>query len=106
MNVPVIQENNIGTRFVFTIHDQTGAVKDVSSATTQTVRFKSSPSVAAFDRASVFLTDGTDGKILYVTVAGDLTPAGPCWQRQAFVILPGEGEFYSEVRDFPVKPNL
>jgi len=106
MSVPVIQVDNVGTRFVFTIRDQSGAIKDVSSATVQKARFKASPNVAAFERATTFLTDGTDGKLIYVTVAGDLPTAGPCWQRQAFVDLPGEGQFYSEIKDFPVKANL
>jgi len=100
------QVGNVGSVFVFEILDQVNAVVDISTATTLDCRFRSSPDAATFTRTGVLHTDGTDGKIRYVSIAGDLTPAGECWQRQAFVVVPGLGEFSSFVRSFVVKPNL
>jgi len=106
MTIAVHQADNVGTVFTFTIEDEDGAIVDISTATTLEARFSPAPNAATFTRAGFLTTDGTDGKFSYVTIAGDLTPAGECWQRQGRVIVPALGEFYSFVRQFPVKPNL
>ena len=105
MTVPVIQVDNIGTVFRFTVLDQDGAIVDLSSNTLLEVIFKTSPEVAGFVRTGVLTTDGTDGKFEYVTIAGDLSVAGELWQRQGKVIVP-LGTFWTNVVQFPVKPNL
>jgi hypothetical protein len=105
MSVPAIQEGNVGTVFVFTVRDQSGAIVNLATATTLDAKFRAGPKGTTFTRTGLLTTDGTDGKFQYVSIAGDLTPAHECWQRQGFVVLPF-GEFETEVRTFAVKPNL
>ena len=106
MPIAVHQEDNIGSVFVFEVLDENGAVVDLSTATTLDAIFTPAPGVVAFTRAGVLTTDGTDGKFEYVTITGDLTPSGKCWQRQGLVVVPGLGTFKTFVREFIVKPNL
>ena len=106
MGVPTIQVDNIGTVFVFTVYDQDGAIVDLSTATTLEARFRAGPDASTFTRSGVLTTDGTDGKYEYATIAGDLSTAHECWQRQGRVVIPGLGEFYTNVVDFPVKANI
>lgn len=101
-----IQEGNVGTVFVFTVRDSaTGAIVDISSATSLVAKFRPGPKGVTQSHVGLFTTDGTDGKFQYVSQPGDLTPAHECWQRQGVISLPS-GEFETEVRSFAVKPNI
>ena len=105
MSVPAIQEGNVGTVFVFTVRDQSGAIVDLSASTLLEAKFRAGPKGVTLSRAGLLLTDGSDGKFYYTSIADDLTPAHECWQRQGFVVLPS-GRFETEIRTFSVKPNL
>jgi len=106
MSVAVIQVGNVGTRFVFTVKAQDGSIVDLSTATTLEAIFRPGPHAARFTRTGVLVTDGTDGKFVYTSIANDLSVANELWQRQGRVVIPGLGEFWTEVKSFPVKPNL
>lgn len=71
--------NDIGTIFRVTINDTTSSggnsVADISNATTRTFTFKR-PDGTTFSKSASFTTDGTDGKVQYATVDGDLNGAG------------------------------
>ncbi len=105
MSIPVIQVGNVGTVFRFTMLDQALAIVDISTATLIEAIFRRGDRTI-LTVTGTLTTDGLDGKFDYVTVAGDLNVANDCWSRQAHVVIPGLGDFFSNVREFPVKPNL
>jgi len=95
---------NVGTTFRATIKDQDNVVVDVSSATTQEIIFKK-PGGTLITRATSFVTDGTDGKIEYKTLAADIDEEGT-WEWQPHVILGAGNEWYSDPLEFVVKEKL
>lgn len=98
-----VHVGDVGTPIRLTIKDEKGAVVDVSAATTKEITIESPHGEAAVHPAA-FTTDGTDGKIEYVTVAGDIHEAGT-WSRQGYVVLPS-GEWRTAVLPFDVEDNL
>ncbi len=101
-----VHYNDIGTEFLVTIKDcvsGTPTVLDVSSATTKELTFKS-PSGVSATKSAVLFTDGSDGKIKYTTVDGDLDEVGT-WRIQAKIGI-GGGVFRSDVGSFKVYENL
>ncbi len=100
-----IHLNDIGTIFEVTLSDESAVVIDISGATTREIVFvPPSDSVNKKTKAAALTGDGTDGKMQYTTVAGDIDEQG-AWQLQAHVVLPS-GEWRSTVADFNVFPNL
>jgi len=79
-------------------------IMDISAATLQEAIFKKPDTIATVTQVTTFVTDGTDGKTRYVTVAGDIDEEGS-WQAQGHVILP-TGEWKSDIVCFDVKGNL
>jgi hypothetical protein len=98
-----VHVGDIGTAFEATIVDQTGAIVNVSGASTKEPWFQRADG-STLAKAAVFTTDGTDGKIRYLSVAGDLTSPGP-WAVQGHVIISG-GEWHSDLYSFTLYPNL
>ncbi len=101
-----VHYNDIGTVFEVTVKDcvsGTATVLDVSGASALELVFKSPSGVAATKTASL-VTDGTDGKIKYTTVDGDLNEVGT-WRLQAKISI-GGGVFRSDVGSFKVYENL
>ena len=68
-----IHTGDTGTVFIITISD-TGVPVDLSSGTSASnvILFKR-PDRTTFNRPAVFDTDGKDGRIKYVSVAGDIS---------------------------------
>lgn len=97
-----IHVEDIGTVFELTIKDGSSVV-DVSSATTKQISFEK-PDGVVEDHAASFTTDGTDGKIRYATIAGDLDTDGK-WKIQGKIILPS-GAWHTGVDSFQVHLNL
>lgn len=97
-----IHVNDIGTKFLATIKDDSEVV-DVSSAISVTMMFKK-PDDEVVQKAGVFDSDGTDGKIYYSTVVGDLDEAGQ-YKLQAKVVL-STGTYYTDIYTFKVHCNL
>jgi hypothetical protein len=94
---------DIGTVLEFTITDQLGDIVDISTASTKTIKLRS-PQGKALNVAATFVTDGTDGKIKYITVADDIDVEGT-WQTQCEVIMPS-GQWNTEVKKLDVSSNI
>ena len=97
-----IRQDDYGTVFEVTINDENGVV-DVSAATTKNIIFKK-PSGTKVTQAASFTNSGTNGKIEYTTVSGDLDEAGT-WKIQA-QIATGSGDWKSNISAFEVIGNL
>lgn len=102
--IATVHRNDIGTVLEVTIKDQAGAVVNLTGATLKQIVFHNVLCAGPEPKTAVFTTDGTDGKIQYVTVAGDLHPAALC-QVQAHVTIPS-GSWHSTVMDLLILENL
>jgi hypothetical protein len=102
MTVEEIHEDDIGTKFLLTVKDGTSAV-DISSATTKQIIFEK-PDGTTLTKDATFDSDGSDGKIYYESISGDLDTAGT-WTIQAKVILP-TGTWKSNKETFAVHSNI
>ena len=98
-----IHVNDIGTVFRATILNESGVVVDLSSATLMQFTFKNNK-ISSFDRTCSFTTDGSDGKIEYTTVDGDLSVEGQ-WDMQANFTIP-TGSWHTDLHPFQVVGNL
>ena len=97
-----IHEGDIGTKLLVTIKDD-GIAVDLSSATSLSLYIKK-PDGTILNRTATLDSDGTDGKISYVTISGDLDVAG-VYKLQAKIAL-SSGSFYSSTDTFKVHCNL
>ena len=93
-------KNDVGTVLEATILDSAGAVIDVSTATTKTLKLVK-PSGAVLNKTATFTTDGSDGKIRYATIANDLDSVGT-WRIQAYIELGASNKFHTSVTTFEV----
>lgn len=100
-NTPV-RVSDEGTTFEMTI-TSCESVVDISSATLKQITFVS-PTGAKIDQTAVFSTDGTDGKIRYVTVTNDIDMPGT-WKTQGY-IESTSGKWHTTVDTFEVEDNL
>ena len=82
----------------------TGAeiIIDIGAATI-TWRFRR-PDGTTYDRSTSIVGASTDGRFEYVTVSGDLNQSG-AWVRQAFVVLPGSGSWWTSKVSYDVDAN-
>ena len=100
--------NDIGTIFRVTIYDTTSTggsvITDVSDATTITFTFKR-PDGTTFTKSGSFTSDGTDGKVQYATVDGDLNGAGT-WGLQILVLTSAGFSHNTNVATFRVFENI
>jgi len=97
-----IHKGDVGTVFQVTLLDGTTVV-DISGATTKQILFQK-PNGTTMTKNATFVTDGTDGKLKYTTVANDLDTIG-LWKIQARVVLP-TGSWHSDTGTFRVYKNL
>ena len=95
----MIKVGDIGTVFRVTLNDANG-VLDISGATVKELKFKR-PDNSTLVKTASFTTDGTDGKLQYASIAGDLSIAGD-WKMEAFVTLPS-GSWTSDCIQFIVQ---
>jgi hypothetical protein len=93
-----IHVDDIGTQFIATIEDCDGAI-DISAYTPLQLTF-AKPDGTTSTKTASFYTDGTDGKIYYTTIAGDIDMAGE-WKIQGLV-----SGFHSSISSFTVQRNL
>lgn len=100
----IIHNGDVGTiiRLTITENDDTTAV-DVSGASVKTFYFLK-PDGTKINKTAVFNTDGTDGKLKYTTLAGDIDTVGR-WQVQAYVEI-GLAKYFSTKTAFVVQSNL
>lgn len=109
-----IHVGDIGTEFIVTLTecDSTGATVpvDVSSATSKQFKiFNPDQTVLTVNASFTSIGsggtgDGTDGKLSYFTVSGDLDQAGK-YKIQAIVAF-SSGTWSSTIQSFRVKENL
>ena len=97
-----IHKGDIGTVFEVTVKDGSDVV-DISVASTYDIIFKK-PNDDVVAQTGVFVTDGTDGKMKYTTISGDLDISGG-WQIQASLVM-AAGVWKSDVGKFTVFTNL
>ena len=90
------------TTLVGTIKDG-GVVVDVSSATLMQIKLESPTGVVA-TKTAVFDTDGTDGRIKYLTSISDLIEVG-MYKFQGFVTITGFSG-HSDIVNFDVLDNI
>jgi hypothetical protein len=62
------------------------------------------PSRALLRKNAQLTTDGTDGRMQYVTASGDLDEDGQ-WKWQGRIVFPSSS-FYTDVQKTRVHPNL
>jgi len=95
-----IQVGEVGFAFRITLNDADGVAVDLSTSTAVNIVFLRPDG----DRLVVdadFQTDGTDGKIEYLTQVGDLNLAGG-WKMQVSVSYPSNGLLISDISKFKV----
>lgn len=97
-----IHKNDIGTIFEVTIMDGVDVV-DLTDAISMTIVFKK-PLGEVTDNAAVHSTDGTDGKMRYLTVLNSLDQVGT-WKLQGNVEF-SHGRWSSDILTFKVEENL
>ncbi len=97
-----VRVNDTGTRFELTIVENDVAV-DISSATMKTIKFQK-PDNVILSKTADFTTDGTDGKIDYVSITNDIDVKGE-WKIQGYIEIPS-GKFHTSMSSFGVSGNL
>ncbi len=104
MTDTIIHVGDVGTIFRITIveNDEVTPV-NVSGATVKKILFKKGDGTK-MEKTAIFYTNGSDGIIQYVGIAGDVNVNGN-WKMQGYVEMPS-GKFYSAVETFIVKENL
>ena len=104
MTNTIIHVGDVGTIFEVTVVENDGVTPvNIGLATVKKIYFKDSAGVK-MEKTAVLVTDGSDGKMKYVGVAGDIDLAG-IWQMQGYVEMPA-GKFYSVKTRFTVHDNL
>lgn len=100
---PTIRVGDIGTQLEIEVVQNCSTPLPIDSATVKTVTVKR-PDSSSFTRDAIFLTDGTDGLLYILTIAGDLTLEGT-YYIQAYLELPAwQGN--SDIGEFEVEDNL
>ena len=95
--------NDVGVPIRFTMKEPSGTLFPIDGATTLTVYLKK-PSGSLLTKTAALYTDGTDAKLQYVLVTGDLDELGS-WQAQAYVDKSGY-KVRSKIVKFKVEPIL
>ena len=97
-----VHQDDIGTVFEITLLDDTTPV-DLVFATEMKIAFQKPDGTTLLVDAAL-VTDGTDGKMQYTTIAGDIDQEGN-WKYQAKVSFP-TGVWHSDIVSFRVYANL
>jgi len=101
--VDEVRKDDIGTVFERQIKDGSTIV-DISSGTALQIIFEK-PDGTLVTQTAVLSGSGTDGKLRYVTLSGDLDEIG-LWKWQARVTVDSGGPWKTNIRDFQVHENL
>lgn len=95
-----INLNDEGTQIIGRIKDHTGAIYPISTATVKNFIFRK-PNGSTITRECSFLTNGTDGIMIYTTLSGDIDQIGR-WEIKAYIETPTSKKT-SLINDFMVK---
>jgi hypothetical protein len=98
-----IHVGDVGTILRVIVEDD-GAVINVSGTDSRTIYLKK-PDGTKLTKTAVFTTDGSDGKIQYVTISGDLDTEG-WWKIQGLVHWASGNQWYTDWQPFEVHDNL
>ena len=98
-----VHNADLGTIFRLAITDTAGTAIDVSSGATKYIYFQD-PDGTKTQKTAAFYTNGTDGKIQYTTIAGDIDMVGT-WQVQGYVET-SLGKFWTKKGYFNVYSTL
>lgn len=107
----IVQFNDIGTKFEVIIYDRvydaitntfTESILDLTNAISAEIIFKRADGTTMTKTAVI--DSGTEGKIHYITVDGDLS-LPKTWKLQGRVVFPS-GVWSSTVNTFTVSDNL
>lgn len=93
--------SDVGTVFTITVKDQDGVAVDLSTSSSKTLTIRS-PKGTTTTWTLSYVTNGSDGKVTYTTVSGDLHTAGTWAGQLAFVFASASWKtdlFYFEVED-------
>lgn len=99
-----IRAGDAGTMIRFTVKDETGAAADLSGATATEVVIVGPNMAESRVLAALFVTDGMDGEIQFITTA-DTFPREGVWRMQVHVVT-AAGEWRSTVQRLAVEPAL
>ncbi len=103
-----IHVGDIGTVFEITVKECNAlgveVVVNLSAITTKKICFRK-PNKSILTVDAIFKTDGSDGILQYVTVAGDLDVPGT-WSKQALMVFPATGTWRSNLVEFTVIKNI
>lgn len=97
-----IHVGDIGTQLVITVYDD-GNVVDISGASVVNIIIRKPDGTSEIKTANLY-TDGTDGKMVYVAIAGDFNIAGN-YKIQGKVMV-ATGTYYTSIGTFKVHCNL
>jgi hypothetical protein len=98
------QVGAVGVSIILYVKEN-GIIKDISAAMNKIIRLSDDNRVS-HDYPASFLTDGSDGGLVYVTTSvNDLNHSG-IWQVQVFLDLPGQPDLPTSTATFNVLPNL
>lgn len=97
-----IHVGDIGTQLIVAVYDD-GDIVNISGALATVIILKK-PDSNVYNKSASLLTDGTDGKMVYTSVAGDFDQAGK-YKIQGQVTMTS-GTFYTGVGNFTVNCNL
>lgn len=104
MSTSDVHVGDVGTVFLVTILDS-GVAVNLSGgySGSQVIAFRK-PGGEIVNKTASFYTNGSDGKIKYTTIAGDIDQAG-VWNISAIVIIP-EGKWTATSTPFTVKSTF
>lgn len=97
-----IRIGDIGTDFIGTIQDGSTVVDISGASVSNFVFFK--PDETILEVTGSLVNDGTDGKLHYVSVTGNLNVCGK-WRWQGIIRL-GTSEWRTDIHEFKVHANL
>lgn len=97
-----IHVGDIGTQLIVTVYDD-GVIVDISAASALTITLKK-PNGVSYNKIGTLYTNGTDGKMYYVSVDGDFNEPGN-YKIQGKITLAG-GTYYTSVGSFKVHCNI
>lgn len=100
---------DVGTSIEITVvewDDALGDYKivDVSRASLVLIKWRKPDNSPVVTKIGEFVTDGTDGKVRYVTLPGDIDQAGP-WQVEAEIYMDG-GQWSTDIYKMRVGRSL
>lgn len=98
-----VQMDAIGVVIEVTVTED-DVVADLSTVTTKQLILRK-PNGDELTKTALFTTNGSDGKLRYTTIAGDLDHIGT-WKVQPYLVFPGGFDGRIDHGSFRVKANI